>query len=331
MRSGFGTAVLVALGCLSYFSGFLFGRDSAPSPSEGRFSNRSVAAVARRPPTARVVVLSAASGYSRADWERFVLPLRRVYDGPVTVLVDAKEALIWGELVKRFHIDTLPLEQEILVSSGKPDDVASNVKLARYRVGSRVCSAYDWCFFVDFRDVFFQADPFSVLPRLQGVDLALSQEWVGMTIRKCHVNSEWINSCWNASFYDSVADRSIICSGTILATAHGFRVLAEEMAAAYASTRANPKCRARDQGHLLYLFYSGRLERRLPGRVAVHRLGHGVAMTLALAHPGIIREAVLHRQVRNSDGSLVPVAHQFDRWPSLSAMFEWQLQLLRTG
>ena len=62
------------------------------------------------------------------------------------------------------------------------------VFLCRY---DRVCSQYDWCFATDFRDVFFQGDPFVDLP--PQYDLLLSEEWRGFPIGKCHINSEWVS------------------------------------------------------------------------------------------------------------------------------------------
>jgi hypothetical protein len=36
-----------------------------------------------------------------------------------------------------------------------------SVKKARYDKYAELCALYEWCFATDFRDVFFQADPFN--------------------------------------------------------------------------------------------------------------------------------------------------------------------------
>jgi hypothetical protein len=48
---------------------------------------------------------------------------------------------------------------------------------------------------------------------LAGSDLALTQEWGGFPIIKCHVNSEWLLSCWGKPFYEKVKKKPIVCSG----------------------------------------------------------------------------------------------------------------------
>ncbi len=228
-----------------------------------------------RDPAVKTVVITTAVSYSFHEWQRFVVPLRRVYDGDVFVLVVESERRVWQDLVAKHRLQTVllelsekpPKQGEESSAAGKALELAraNAVKKARYAQYNRICAKYDWCFATDFRDVFFQADPFGRLPA--GHDLALTQEWAGYPIGKCHVNSEWLLSCWPQAFYDSVKSRPILCSGTILGTPRGFAQLFEAMLAAYAGTAGKRGCFARDQGHLMYVAYSGELERRLPGRV----------------------------------------------------------------
>ena len=325
---------------------------SIPAVTSTPSLDRSLPLTARPLPTRdrnlKTIVISTAVSYKLHDWERFLIPLRRVYDGDVAVLVAASEKEVWGEVAARHGVRVVPLDEKVL--AGKPKSLASAnaVKKARYAQYNRLCAPYDWCLATDFRDVFFQADPFARLPT--GFDLALTQEWSGYPIGKCHVNSEWLLSCWSKTFYESVKRKPIICSGTVLATPRGFVELGEAMLAEYGRTAGKRGCFARDQGHLIYLQYSGELERRLPGRVLLQvpspsalplsflsltlfplgqESGRGAAMSLALLNPQAIARFVQRRMVHNADGDPTPVAHQFDRWHALNTMFEWQLLLYK--
>lgn len=282
-----------------------------------------------REPSLRTVIISTAVSYTLHEWERFVIPLRRVYNGDVAVVVARSEEKIWGELVAKHRITVVALDDKALGKEAFKTQASENaVKKARYAKYNSVCAAYDWCFATDFRDVFFQADPFAMLPL--PYDLILSQEWAGYPIKKCHINSEWLLSCWPQSFYNAFKTRPIICSGTILGTPLGFQQLGEAMLAEYANTaKRGPRCLARDQGHLIYLFYSGELEKRMPKRVLVQEAGKGAAMTLALLSPPAIASFVQRRMAHNADGNPAPVAHQFDRWGDLTTMYEWQLLLMK--
>jgi hypothetical protein len=218
------------------------------------------------------VVITTAVSYTLHEWERFAVPLRRVYDGDVFVLVEEREKEVWEQAAAKYRLKTVLLALREKPPKGGEAQAsektllhANAVKKARYEQYNRICASYDWCFATDFRDVFFQADPFARLPT--GFDLALSEEWAGYSLGKCQVNSEWLLGCFPHEFFNRVKKRPIICSGTILGTPAGFVALSEAMLAAYRSTQGKRGCFARDQGHLIYVVYSGALEKLLPGRV----------------------------------------------------------------
>ncbi len=99
-----------------------------------------------------------------------------------------------------------------------------------------------------------------------------------------------------------------------MGTPAGFAALSRAMSAEYENTSKVKSCLARDQGHLIYLYYSGKLEKLLPGRVVLHEPGKGVAMTVGIMQPDAIGQFVAKRYVYNSDMHPAPVKAKF--WAS---------------
>merc|ERR1719421_1626364 len=105
-----------------------------------------------------------------------------------------------------------------------------------------VCNQYELCLATDFRDVFFQANPFSSVPK---VDLIFFEEVkrVKMGYKKgrptctpsvtvvctCPYNADWVKTCWGKEFLSSIANETPVCSGTIIGTPAGFLDLKQKM------------------------------------------------------------------------------------------------------
>ena len=253
----------------------------------------------------RTVVMAAAVGYKLRDFQNFLLPLREVYTGAIVLFGDIdSEAL---KLCKSLSVENRKLDKKNILGA----------RADRYLVYAEVCAQYDLCLATDFRDVFFQSNPFDqALPagwgENDGYQLILAQEFASMQIRDCPYNRKWLESCWGSEWLQKVWNSGIICSGTIMGTSKGFSMLSELMLTELAkSQRKGSSCKARDQGHLNYLYLSGQLNDR---NVFVEKQGTGIMNTV-----GYIPAQDLHRHMNgdhffiNFDGSKSAVVHQYDR------------------
>lgn len=128
--------------------------------------------------TDRFLVMAAASGYSDPNiFRTFLASLREIaqYKGDVALFVLADHPP-WPDeiamIVQRFNVKLIKIEPSDRISR-------HGARVARYVTNVRACAPhYRACFAVDFRDLFFQSDPFvdieTHLPT--GVDLMLTAE-----------------------------------------------------------------------------------------------------------------------------------------------------------
>ena len=268
----------------------------------------------------KTVIIAAAIGYGIYEFKNFVIPLRKVYTGDVTLFVNAKLPSDVVELCKRHNIFTRAL----------PTGSRLGVKGNRYIGYAEVCSNYQWCFATDFRDVFFQENPFLKLPN---ADLILFEEenHVKMGYRKdrpmcrptvsipctCPYNANWIRTCWGNDFLSSIANETPICSGTIMGTPRGFAELKDKMLAEMDTTDSKDGCTARDQGHLNYLYFANQID--VP--TVVQLRGEGIVNTVGYITPRTtINDHLKGGYVVNKDDKASAVVHQYDRFPELKAL-----------
>eukprot|EP01138_Halocafeteria_seosinensis_P004346 gb/GECG01004446.1/.p1 GENE.gb/GECG01004446.1/~~gb/GECG01004446.1/.p1 ORF type:complete len:355 (+),score=28.17 gb/GECG01004446.1/:1-1065(+) len=254
----------------------------------------------------KYLVVSAAVGYTFYSYERFITTLRRHYSGDVVLLVGRRD--IWAaSLVERcFNSSVRIVPLESVVDIGAKGD--------RYVAYAEHCENYTMCLATDFRDVFFQDNPFKNIP--SNYEMILSEEestGIGYT----GSNKRWISSCWGDEFLKRVADTPPVCSGTIYGTPAGFKVLRDLMIDEMRLS-AEKKCIARDQGHLNYLL----LSKQFPFPVLRQIRGYGLVNTLARMKPAQARLWLQGGGVRNEDGSLSPVVHHYDRFGKLEDLLE---------
>lgn len=253
------------------------------------------------------VVTAAALTYGITSFRQFILPLRRVYDGDVVLFVSDKLKRNVVELCAKYNISTRAL----------PTGSRLGLKGNRYIGYAEVCADYHWCFATDFRDVFFQANPFATLP--VGYDLVLAEEFSPVKIETCPFNREWIQTCFGTKFLREIGQNTPICSGTIMGTPRGFKTLMNGMLQALELTKDVRTCTSRDQGLLNYLYFANKLS--VP--VQVQPRGNGIVNTVGYITPRYTIRNYMHGSsglVRNNDGTVSPVVHQYDRFPELKTL-----------
>ena len=262
--------------------------------------------VAAEKPDGKTVVIAAAIGYNLVTFTRFIVPLRRVYDGAVVLFVNADLPSDILALCSEHNIDTRALP--------KGPHVESN----RYVGYAEVCADYELCFATDFRDVFFQANPFVAVP--SGADLILAEELTGVTIGTQPHNRRWIQTCWGEAGVNKIGHHQVICSGTIMGTPRGFEELKKKMLS------EEEKCAGitgQDQGRLNYLYYSQALS---SVSVVAQPRGKGIVTTVGYLQKGDKEHWIAKGRVMNDDGSESAVVHQYDRHPWLDPVLAELIQ-----
>ena len=269
------------------------------------------------------VVIAAALNYGLVEFRNFIVPLRKFYAGDVVLFVNDNLPRAVLDLCINSNIATIPL----------PSGSRLGVKGNRYIGYSKVCSQYDLCLATDFRDVFFQANPFSSVPK---ADLIFFEEVkrVKMGYKNgrptctpsvsdvctCPYNANWIKTCWGENFLSSIANETPICSGTIIGTPAGFLDLEKKMLSEMSRTSTKKGCSARDQGHLNYLYFS----KRFDTKVLLQAQGKGIINTVGYITPRTDIPKYLNSRgfVVNADNSVPALIHQYDRFPELVALVQ---------
>ena len=169
--------------------------------------------------------------------------------GDVVLFIAADSPSNVTDLCRRHRIITRALPTGATLAHDRNGFV---VKANRYTGYARVCEpgVYAWCLATDFRDVFFQADPFaapSLRAALDTHDLVLQEEFAPVTLGACPYNSRWLRSCWGAGVLRAIGNFTPVCSGTILGTPRGFAALATGMLREMQASAAVEGCSARDQ------------------------------------------------------------------------------------
>ena len=253
------------------------------------------------------VVVSAAVGYDLNTFKRFVVPLRKVYSGDVVLFVSNPPSDVI-ELCNKNRIVTrkLPPQKHLTLTE------------ARFFGYSKVCQDYSLCFATDFRDVFFQGNPFDGVPT--GYDIILSEEFSKIRIATCPYNSNWIKSCWGSGTLQQIGKNSPICAGTLMGTPRGFKELINAFVHELRLIRRFPGCVPNDQGILNFLYYT----KKLSVPVLVQPRGSGVVNTVGYIQPRstIGNYLTLDGWVKNDNGSLSAVVHQYDRFPELERVVQ---------
>jgi len=203
---------------------------------------------------------------------------------------------------------------------------ARPVATARYELYWSWSLAYEphtWIMLIDSRDTFFQVDPFRGLPKRRadqrkddGSLYLFEENAETTTIGESSYNKRWLENAYGKKAVSPFFDKPVVCSGSTM----GEKVAVEAYLRAMVKQFDDTKCKIKgcDQGFHNYLYYSGKLG-GVPGihDIVVHEQGNGIINNLGLLRDNPLKERGLLQQgsntVLNWDGSVSPVAHQFDR------------------
>jgi len=297
------------------------------------------------------LVIAQATQYPLAHFVQFVGTLRRHYDGAVTLLVSNGPSVL--RYCEEHSVVCSVLKGAMATQNGWRGEPA--FRFVRY---AELCTPeYAWCFTTDFRDVYFQASPFSFALNLRPLpSLTFVAEYPGKPIRNCRFNKLRIAECYGWTRTSRIWDKPIINSGSYYGSPSGMRALRDSMV-----SQGCPKWQNSDQGMLNWAVHTSNLSvpfsvvgqgigpvntlRWVPDDVLLanvlvrntsapqppERWGFpqegGLPMTRAVVAAGSMHAVPT---VLNGDGLPSAVVHQHDRKPFLwDPMMRWASAVAR--
>ena len=173
----------------------------------------------------KTLLLSAAVGYKDLSlYSTFLSTLRTHYKGDVMLLLE-----------KRFDPEIKIMLQEYNIMHAEVDGSKSwhGFNIERFKFYSTYCKRYEYCMALDFRDSFFQGDPFSFLKVEAKAELILQTHNIKFGQKAKGIPAHWkmIPTC--ANFNETLAeeyrsclmDKYLINAGGIAGKGHIFQQL----------------------------------------------------------------------------------------------------------
>ena len=266
-------------------------------------------------PVATPAVIAMAVGYGPRAFRNFVGSLRSSgYNGLIILGVNAIQENL-GENVRLQMISS-----------------QSNAELFRYQWYYDMMSNITHALLTDFRDVYFQDNPFRTLPR----GLQLFGEHSSTNIGLNNHNTWWIEKCWGRLYTlgDQWFNVTSYCSGTLLGERDQLLLFLTQMMNTLRWMQQE-RCtfKGSDQGALNYLVYSNALPYAtlVPYRMGIVNTVGAEGSIIRNRHTdGNVRRPFStvpgqwldpsygltdnHGRFTNLDGSISPVVHQYDRY-----------------
>jgi len=290
---------------------------------------------ARPPKLKKTLIVAIAKGYKPVYTHRFMGSLRKANCNSHVVLI-VRSTELQGESANIMRAQ--PYNAEVLSDTYaqglalkffeeekaqnphiKIPETSSNSLVLKWYVGTAFCrlGKYEYCLILDFRDVFFQLDPFLRWPS-KGTkkNLVFFEEEHAYTIKSQPHNSRWMRECINRNArimgignqteeFERIGKEWIINSGTIGGTPQGLTHLSLEAAKAR-------ECA--DQGFLNLLVYRALSNPRDTGSISmvIERSGEG-GMVHTLGFPGKNDNDTLGRTLEHDGVTVSAILHQYDR------------------
>lgn len=229
-----------------------------------------------------------------------------------------------------------------------------NSRYELYWIWSDYYHAHSWIMLIDARDTIFQRNPFALVPRRRTIDsssekssgiLLLFGENVDATrLGQSAHNRDWLTKAYGRHVAEALAAKPTICSGSTMGEQVALEMYLRAMVMESDETQTVKM--GADQGFHNRLYYSNKLANaNAIERIIVQDQGYGIINNLGALRTkpleqwgngklldvervtngssgggGDVRDpdTVRNMTIRNWDGSVSPVVHQFDRHKELS-------------
>lgn len=170
---------------------------------------------------------------------------------------------------------------------------------------------------IDARDSFFQTNPFANVPRNQnGLLYFFGENTEATRIGKSTKNRNWILRSYGNTVLEAMAEKPTICSGSTMGEQIAIETYLRALVNEWDET--DIKMTGADQGFHNYLYYSGKLTNsKSISKLVVWEQGKGIINNLGALRTKPFWEWGMYNNnthtIYNWDGTLSPVAHQWDR------------------
>lgn len=173
----------------------------------------------------RTLLLSAAVGYKDLSlFSIFLSTLRKHYDG---------DAMLLLEEGTKHEIKSILLEHNVLYEEVNSTNSWDEFNIQRFKYYTMACKKYDYCMALDFRDSFFQENPFRFLNAEAETELIFQTHGIrfGQKVKGIPAHWKMIPTC--ADFNETLAeeyrtcltDKALINAGGIIGKGHIFQQL----------------------------------------------------------------------------------------------------------
>ena len=165
--------------------------------------------------------------------------------------------------------------------------------------------AYEQIFITDTRDVIFQGDVFEPFKTFKN--------YLGLAIEKLLIGEDlicnycWLTDCFGKDMADKLADKKIICDGTVIGTPAEMKIFAEKMSQAVFAVESHVNFRIHDQAVANYLVYNNFLP--IENLIEIG-MNSGKIFTMAYAENFSVRD----NKIFCENGKIPAVVHLYDRY-----------------
>ena len=203
------------------------------------------------------LVLTAAVGYNFAQVELFIKSLRKYHVGPIAIIIDENNY----DLKKNLRINDCDI---IETNSNK-----KKIQFMRYKIFINYLrdKTFDKILLCDSRDIYFQNDPFNY--NYHGNLNFFLEDY---KIKDCPYNSNWITKIYGKDQFNTISEKTILCSGTVIGNykkifeyltlmmenINKFRY--KKKIKYFLTFRTDPEERGCDQGHANYLIHKSKID-----------------------------------------------------------------------
>ena len=205
--------------------------------------------------------------------------------------------------------------------------------ISRYEMYRTWLSYYEptsWGIVFDFRDTFFQRDPFQLVDRSKKAPnlLLFAENRQVKRVGNCVFNSGWMRCFLGKQELKKYANHSVVCSGSTMGSVPALKKYTERMIQQMDKSKchATPARTESDQGYHNYLYDTGEFAKLKGVRVTHYEQGYGIVNTIGAMNgfrvPAHMKGPLdTHWKIRDSDGYLLDyngersaVVHQWDRF-----------------